>query len=409
MPFISRVWKLSVFSTAANWQSTFLGKETFLDKETILGKETMGPLQRYNLDLQNNTISADDAQLALVGQLQQLYEQISRSQKANPGLKAWLQKKLLGRDQQSAPIRGLYIWGGVGRGKTYLMDVFFESLPGKAKMRTHFHRFMQRVHRDLGSLQGVKNPLEQVADKIARESRVLCFDEFFVRDIGDAMILAGLLEALFARQVILVATSNIEPDRLYEDGLQKQRFMRAIDLIKKHTKTVEISRGVDYRLRSLTQATLYHCPITAATEAKLLECFFELAPDREHAKKGAEIEILERRIGTQYCNQDVVWFAFEQICEGARSAFDYVELAKIYHAVILSGVPLMREESSDSARRFISLVDELYDRRVKLIIAAEVPIAELYSGEKLQFEFERTKSRLIEMQSEEYLSDEHVS
>ncbi len=369
----------------------------------------MGPLQRYQLDLENNVITADVAQRALVGHLQNLYERIMQIEPKGAGLLERLRRRLIAAEQVAEPIQGLYIWGGVGRGKTYLMDVFFESLPGESKMRTHFHRFMQRVHRDLASLQGQKNPLEKVADQIAGESRVLCFDEFFVRDIGDAMILAGLLEALFKRQVILIATSNIEPDRLYEDGLQRQRFLPAIALIKEHTQTVEIQSGVDYRLRSLSQATLYHCPISEDTEARLMVCFNELTPDSSHVHKGAGIEILERRIDTQYCSKDVVWFAFEQICEGARSAFDYVELAKIYHAVILSGVPQMQENASDSARRFISLVDELYDRRVKLVIAAEVPIAELYTGEKLRFEFERTQSRLIEMQSEAYLGDQHLA
>jgi cell division protein ZapE len=369
----------------------------------------MGPLQRYQLDLESGAITADAAQRALVGQLQNLYERTIQSNSKVAGPLGRLKQRLFASEHSAGPIQGLYIWGGVGRGKTYLMDVFFESLPGESKMRTHFHRFMQRVHRDLASLQGQKNPLEYVADQIAAESRVLCFDEFFVRDIGDAMILAGLLEALFKRQVILIATSNIEPDRLYEDGLQRQRFLPAIALIKEHTQIVEVQSGVDYRLRSLAQATLYYCPISEGTEGKLMACFNELTPEGSQLHKGAEIEILERRIGTQYCSKDVVWFAFEQICEGARSAFDYVELAKIYHAVILSSVPQMEENASDSARRFISLVDELYDRRVKLVIAAEVPIFELYTGENLRFEFERTESRLIEMQSEAYLGDQHLA
>jgi cell division protein ZapE len=369
----------------------------------------MGPLQRYQLDLESKAITADDAQRALVGYLQDLYELIIQTQSNSSGPLGWLKQRLFASGQTAVPIQGLYIWGGVGRGKTYLMDMFFESLPSEAKMRTHFHRFMQRVHLDLASLQGQKNPLEHIADQIAAESRVLCFDEFFVRDIGDAMILAGLLEALFKRQVILIATSNVEPDRLYEDGLQRQRFLPAIALINEHTQTIAIQSGVDYRLRSLTQATLYHCPISDDTDARLMVCFNELTPEGSKVHKGAEIEILERRIGTQYCSKDVVWFAFEQICEGARSAFDYVELAKIYHAVILSGVPQMHESASDGARRFISLVDELYDRRVKLVISAEVPIAQLYTGEKLRFEFERTESRLIEMQSEEYLGDQHLA
>ncbi len=369
----------------------------------------MGPLQRYQLDLENEVICADDAQLLLVGHLQQLYEQILQSSNDRRNPAAWLIQKLFSTRQSGLGIKGLYLWGGVGRGKTYLMDVFYECLPGKAKQRTHFHRFMQRVHRDLAAFQGQKNPLELVAQQIAKEARVLCFDEFFVRDIGDAMILAGLLDALFKCQVILVATSNIAPDRLYEDGLQRQRFLPAIQLIQEYTKTVEIQSGVDYRLRSLSQATLYHCPITETTDSLLLECFYELAPDRSKVKQGENIEILERNIESQYSTDDVVCFSFEQICEGPRSTFDYVELAKMYHAVLLATVPQLREDASDSARRFISLVDELYDRRVKLIISAEVPIPLLYIGEKLSFEFERTQSRLIEMQSQKYLSDQHLA
>ena len=369
----------------------------------------MGPLQRYQLDLESNAITADDAQRTLVGHLQKLYERIVQTESNNLGPLGWLKQRLFASEQAAGPIQGFYIWGGVGRGKTYLMDLFFESLPGESKMRTHFHRFMQRVHRDLASLQGQKNPLEHVADQIAAESRVLCFDEFFVRDIGDAMILAGLLDALFKRQVILIATSNIEPDRLYEDGLQRQRFLPAIALIQEYTQTIAIQSGVDYRLRSLTQATLYHYPISQNTDGQLMACFNKLTQEGSKVHKGAEIELLERRIGTRYCSKDVVWFTFVQLCEGARSAFDYVELAKIYHAVILSGIPQMQENASDSARRFISLVDELYDRRVKLVIAAEVPIAKLYIGENLRFEFERTESRLIEMQSEAYLGDQHLA
>lgn len=380
----------------------------------------MGPLQRYQLDLKNKLICTDDAQLLLVEHLQQLYEelyeelyeQILQSQygKAHAVVRLWKKRLAAITKQPPKPsIQGLYLWGGVGRGKTYLMDIFYECLPGKEKHRTHFHRFMQGVHRDLTTLQGQKNPLELIAAQIAEKTRVLCFDEFFVRDIGDAMILAGLLDALFKHQVILVTTSNIAPDRLYEDGLQRQRFLRAIQLIQQNTKTVEILGGVDYRLRSLTQATLYHCPVTPTTDSLLLECFYELVPDRSKVKQGESIGILDRNIDSRYCTDDVVWFSFEQICEGPRSAFDYVELATMYHAVILDSVPQFREDSNASARRFINLIDELYDRRVKLIISAEVSIPLLYNAEKLGFEFERTKSRLIEMQSQQYLSDQHLA
>lgn len=370
----------------------------------------MNPQQRYDQDLKNNLITADAAQLRVVLSLQALFDELlAREQESRFSIsrfQRWRQS-WTGSVGSSGVIQGLYLWGGVGRGKTYLMDLFYDCLPLEKKLRTHFHRFMQRVHGELASLQGEKNPLELIADKMADEAKVLCFDEFFVEDIGDAMILAGLLDALMQRGVVLVATSNITADRLYQDGLQRERFLPAIELIKRHTRIIEIQAGVDYRLRSLSQATLYHYPIVEATEQLLLDCFYDLAPDKLEVKEGEIIELLDRKLQTRYCADDVVWFEFEHLCDGPRSAFDYVELAKMYHAVLLSAVPQLGEERNDSARRFINLVDELYDRRVKLIIAAEAPIQTLYQGQKLGFEFERTRSRLLEMQSQEYLGFQH--
>lgn len=371
---------------------------------------TMNPQQRYDQDLKNNLITADAAQLRVVLSLQALFDELlAREQESRFSIsrfQRWRQS-WTGSVGSAGVIQGLYLWGGVGRGKTYLMDLFYDCLPLEKKLRTHFHRFMQRVHGELASLQGEKNPLELIADKMADEAKVLCFDEFFVEDIGDAMILAGLLDALMQRGVVLVATSNITADRLYQDGLQRERFLPAIELIKRHTRIIEIQAGVDYRLRSLSQATLYHYPIVEATEQLLLDCFYDLAPDKLEVKEGEIIELLDRKLQTRYCADDVVWFEFEHLCDGPRSAFDYVELAKMYHAVLLSAVPQLGEERNDSARRFINLVDELYDRRVKLIIAAEAPIQTLYQGQKLGFEFERTRSRLLEMQSQEYLGFQH--
>ena len=372
---------------------------------------TMNPLQRYQQDLQDKLIISDEAQARVVQRLQSLFEQLNPPQGHNgigfSSVLARLGFKSGGAKGVENRIHGLYLWGGVGRGKTYLMDMFFDCLPREGKQRVHFHRFMQRVHKELANHQGEKNPLELVADTIASDAKVLCFDEFFVQDIGDAMILAGLLDALFKRGLVLVATSNIAPDGLYENGLQRDRFLPAIDSIKRNTQTMEIGGELDYRLRSLTQATLYHCPIVETTQQLLLDCFYELAPDIPEIHAGEVIELLDRQIQTRYCADDVVWFDFEHLCEGPRSAFDYVELAKMYHAVLLSGVPQLGEETSDSARRFISLVDELYDRRVKLIIAAQAPIQTLYIGQSLSFEFERTRSRLLEMQSTEYLAYQH--
>lgn len=370
----------------------------------------MNPGQRYHQDLQENRIIADEAQLHVVNSLQVLFDELLANEQDSgfsvARLRRW-GRKWSGSGESAGLAQGLYLWGGVGRGKTYLMDLFYDCLEGEKKLRTHFHRFMQRVHGELARAQGEKNPLELIAGKIASEAKVLCFDEFFVQDIGDAMILAGLLDALMRRGVVLVATSNLPPERLYENGLQRDRFLPAIELIKQHTRIIEIEAGVDYRLRSLSQATLYHYPIMETTEQLLQDCFFELAPDKLEVKKGESIELLDRQLQTRYCADDVVWFDFEQLCDGPRSAFDYVELAKMYHAVLLSAVPQLGEDSNDSARRFISLVDELYDRRVKLIMAAEAPIQSLYQGQKLAFEFERTRSRLLEMQSREYLGYAH--
>jgi cell division protein ZapE len=303
------------------------------------------------------------------------------------------------------PLRGLYLWGGVGRGKTVLMDLFYECLPPDDRLRMHFHRFMQRVHHDLNDLAGTPNPLEAVADGFAAEAHVLCFDEFFVSDIGDAMILGELLGALFERGVTLVATSNVEPDRLYENGLQRRRFVPAIEQLKAHTRVHNVDVQVDYRLRVLERAEIYHAPLDSGAEISLKNSFDALAPEPPQYEVGLTIE--GRRINARCVAEDVVWFDFAELCEGPRSQNDYIELARIYHAVLISGVPCFSARSENAARRFISLVDEFYDHDVKLILSAEAQPAALYQGERLRFEFERTSSRLLEMQSHEYLARSH--
>lgn len=305
------------------------------------------------------------------------------------------------------PETGLYLWGGVGRGKTFLMDIFYDCLPFDNKLRMHFHHFMFRVHKDLVKHSGQKNPLELIANELAQECRVLCFDEFFVSDIGDAMILAELLRALFARGVTLVATSNIPPQDLYRDGLQRSRFFPTIALLEAHTCSVNVDGKTDYRLRILMRAEIYHHPLDGAADDGLRSSFLGLAPDR--VESGVELEVEGRPIHALYQADDVVWFDFLAICDGPRSQNDYIEIARVFHAVLISNVPVFDAYKEDQARRFISLVDEFYDRGVKLIMSAEVGIQDLYQGEKLKFEFERTKSRLIEMQSEEYLAGGHRS
>jgi cell division protein ZapE len=369
--------------------------------------EVIGPTQRYLQDARRGLITTDQNQLAVVARLQQLHEQLLAEQQASPTSWSRLRAFLGGDANNDTAVRGIYLWGGVGRGKTYLMDLFYDCLPMTNKSRTHFHRFMQRVHQDLVSLQGHKNPLQAVAAGIAEEARILCFDEFFVLDIGDAMILAGLLQALAESGVILVATSNVKPDDLYSNGLQRERFIPAITLLKDSVDVIELVSPTDYRLRNLQQAALYYHPINSHTEELLQKRFYDLAPDPQEIKVDAIITILNRQLKARcYCG-DVAWFEFAELCAGPRSAFDYVELARLFHALIVSSVPILDEARNDQARRFISLVDELYDRRVKLILAAATPLEALYQGHGVAFEFERTRSRLIEMQSVDYLGSGH--
>jgi len=363
------------------------------------------PWQRYQADLQREDFVRDAAQEQAVLLLQDLYERLL-ARHGDGGLAAGLRAWLGGlRGRAVAPESGLYLWGGVGRGKTYLMDTFFECLPMQRKLRVHFHRFMQRVHAELERVKGEKNPLLQVADRLADEAVIICFDEFFVTDIGDAMILGGLMEALFARGVTLVATSNIEPERLYENGLQRQRFLPVIALLQQHTRVMNVDAGTDYRLRTLQQAELYHCPLDAAATRSLEDSFRRLAP--EPGKHWERIEVNGRYLTCRCLAEDVAWFEFPELCDGPRSQNDYIELARVFHAVLVSGVPEFRPGMNDQARRFINLVDEFYDRNVKLVLTAEKPLLELYAGGQLAFEFQRTQSRLQEMQSFEYLARAH--
>lgn len=364
-----------------------------------------GPLQRYKQDLLRPDFQEDAAQRMAVEKLDTLYHALVHAEaeaESTPAIaKIWQRV----RGARPSPVRGLYLWGGVGRGKTYLVDTFYDCLPFQRKLRIHFHRFMQRVHRELTRLEGEANPLESIADTLAEEARVICFDEFFVSDITDAMILGGLMEALFARGVTLVATSNIVPDELYKDGLQRQRFLPAIALVKQNTEVLNVDAGVDYRLRALEKAELYHTPLDSAANESLLASFKSLAPEQGLADQALEIN--GRALRANWVADDVVWFEFAELCDGPRSQNDYIEIARIYHAVLLGNVPAMRTGSDDQARRFINLVDEFYDRSVKLIVSAEVPILELYHGGRLEFEFQRTCSRLQEMQSREYLARSH--
>ncbi len=363
------------------------------------------PKARYERDLRSPGFRADAAQAEAVEKLQQLYKALVRAGEW-PAI-GWRARwyKLWGRTPE--PVKGLYLWGGVGRGKTYLMDNFYESLPFSRKLRVHFHRFMRRVHGDLKQLSGEKNPLEQVAVRMAREARVICFDEFFVSDITDAMILGTLLEALFERGVTLVATSNIAPAELYRNGLQRARFLPAIALLERHTQVVNVDGGTDHRLRALEQAELYHWPLDAAADESLMRSFRSLVPADGELRTDKVIEIEGRPIPSRYLAEDVVWFDFYALCEGPRSQNDYIELAREFHAVVISNIPALGRTNDDQARRFINLVDEFYDRQVKLVVSAAEPLVDLYGEGRLEFEFQRTVSRLLEMQSTEFLARPH--
>ena len=365
------------------------------------------PLAAYQADLQKPGFSQDPQQAIVVDLLEALYRQILAQDQLSWGERLRRKWDLAIGKKAITPIKGLYVWGGVGRGKTYLMDTFFESLPFDKKLRAHFHRFMRRVHQELTQLAGHSDPLELVAERISREAAVICFDEFFVSDITDAMLLGTLFTALFERGVCLVATSNIPPHNLYKDGLQRERFLPAIALIEQHTRIVHLDSPIDYRLRVLERAELYHHPLDEEAERSLAESFTQLAPEHAEQRQDIGLEIEGRMINARIEAEDIVWFEFDALCDGPRSQNDYIELAKEYHTVLISNVPVFNVDNNDQARRFINLVDEFYDRNVNLVLSAAAPLASLYQEGKLSFEFQRTASRLLEMQSHEYLARAH--
>lgn len=358
--------------------------------------------EAYEESLHREGHVEDPAQLDVIARFEDLQARLLARPPSANGLRA-----MFFRRELREAVRGLYIWGGVGRGKTFLMDLFFESLPIEQKRRIHFHRMMQDVHERMKTLRLVEDPLDQVAAGIAQDTRVLCFDEFFVSDIGDAMILGRLLEGLFSRGVTLVTTSNARPDELYKEGLQRQRFLPAINLLKQHTDVVNMDGGTDYRLRILQKAGTYLTPNDERAMEKLDYFFGETASLQ--VETDIDLDINGRAVRAWRRAKGVAWFRFADICDGPRSQADYIEIARWYPSVIISGVPQFDALHDDQARRFISLVDEFYDRHVKLILSADVDVSGLYTGSRLSFEFDRTTSRLVEMQSTEYLALPHLA
>jgi cell division protein ZapE len=316
-------------------------------------------------------------------------------------------ERVLARFTKPKQLKGLYIYGDVGRGKTFLMDLFFQSLPFEEKKRLHFHHYMQQVHQQLAALRHVSDPMEQICERWSKQFRVLCFDEFFVTDIGDAMLLSGLLDGLLSRGVCLVATSNLAPQALYTNGLQRARFLPAIALLEAHCDIVKLDAAQDYRLRALTNAHIYLPQSRADEQDAALRALFSTLIVAEVVEQ-PRIDINARQIQAERASGDVVWFDFHALCETARSAEDYIEIAKEFHTVIVANVPLLAAHNDDAARRFMFLVDEFYDRKVNLIISAAAAPQALYHGHRFAFEFARTQSRLIEMQTEEYLAAGHL-
>lgn len=355
----------------------------------------MTPIEYYRQQITAGIIEKDDEQQAVMQMLETTYNDLLIRQKQRDSQVGKIRRKVKPRP----PIRGLYVWGTVGVGKTFLLDTFYHCLPVK-KIRLHFHAFMRQIHQNLKEQQGQKDPLQKIAKKIADEVLVICFDEFFVSDIADAMILSELFKALFTGGICLVTTSNIAPDELYKNGIQRERFLPAIDVIKKNVRIVNLKSKEDYRLRHIQKAGVYYTPLDQTAEENLEHSFrhFSQCP-----KVSTEpIEILGRHINIVKQAGDTIWFDFYKICGRPRSQNDYLELAKQYRTFLISNVPILDNVSSDLIISFIHLIDVLYDEQRRVVMSAEAPVNRLYQKNKAHPEFERTQSRLIEMQSADY-------
>ncbi|AWI80424.1 MAG: cell division protein ZapE [Betaproteobacteria bacterium HGW-Betaproteobacteria-13] len=356
-----------------------------------------GMLDAYDAQLKARGYKSDPAQRAAVQRLQQLYTELVTFKAA----RRTALRKVFARPRMP---RSVYFWGGVGRGKSFLMDCFYDSVPYQRKRRVHFHAFMQEVQNDLKDHNQEADPLQKVADRIARQTRLLCFDEFHVSDIADAMILGRLLDALFARGVIFVMTSNYPPEGLYPNGLMRVNFLPTIEMMKRRFDVIEVDHGTDYRLRTLEKIEIYLVPADEAANQKMRDDFKRLAATDVVP---GEIEVIGRSLPVLGCAVGVIWFDFATLCRGNRSQNDYLEIAREHHTLLLSGVPRMRGGEASEARRLTWLIDVLYDHRVKLIMSAEVEAHDLYTEGHNAHEFVRTVSRLMEMRTRDYLAEPH--
>ena len=358
----------------------------------------------YQALIDGEELVIDHKQEKVVDALQTLYEQLEAVNPENSSIMERI-SSLVSKSNSSNLPKGLYIWGGVGRGKTFLMDLFFSNYHSKRKLRLHFHRFMEQAHKSLNNYKDQTNPLQLVAKEFSEKADVLCFDEFFVNDIGDAMILAGLMQGLFENGVVLIATSNVEPELLYKDGLQRERFLPTIKLLQEHAHIIELDGEIDHRFEFLQRNDLYNSPITVDSHDWLEHSFLNLATERSN-ESWEKLKINDREIQSIRHAEGIAWFDFKELCDGPRSASDYISLARTFNTILISHVPVF-DRKDDQARRFINLIDEFYDRNVKLIVSAEALPEELYKGTRLEQEFIRTASRLTEMQSHEYLEKQH--
>lgn len=356
------------------------------------------PNDYYREQCQLGFITEDPQQLAALEKLRRVYDDLIAENNKRSSLWSVFRKPRL--------VKGLYLWGGVGIGKTFLMDCFFKTLPFPNKLRMHFHQFMQYVHNELKKYQGEKDPLQFVANDLTREAIVLCFDEFFVSDITDAMLLGRLLKILFERGVCLVTTSNAKPDDLYKNGLQRLNFLPAIAALKANTAVVHITTQIDYRLRHLKEAGVFYTPLDEVARANMEKSFAALTQDEK--VDSDPIIINDRSIRVKKKSKDVIWFDFVDICSVPRSQKDYLTIAEKFKVVCISDIPVIDEKEKDKIVLFINLVDVFYDARIKLVISAAEPVEQLYNRGYMIAEYTRTHSRLLEMQSTDYFMGEET-